>query len=186
MRIGIDIDDTITNTWECMKPIYVKEFGVTLDELNNSLPYYKSVENKVSSVDEFFSRMTKYYDDVNDDILIKDDVKDVIDILHQKGHKIIFITARGDGYTDALKSTKKYLDSHNIYYDKVIVNALRKDVYAKEEEIDLFIDDSLNHCKEVLDSGIDVLLFETYYNKEDKMFKHVSSWKEILEYIENK
>ena len=35
MRIGIDIDDTITNSWEYLKPFYAKEFSLTQDYLNN-------------------------------------------------------------------------------------------------------------------------------------------------------
>ena len=35
MRIGIDIDDTIASSWKYMKPLYSKEFNISIDEINS-------------------------------------------------------------------------------------------------------------------------------------------------------
>ena len=40
MKIGIDIDDTITDTWKTLIPIYSKVFNKDLNLLSKSAPYY--------------------------------------------------------------------------------------------------------------------------------------------------
>ena len=54
MRIGIDIDDTITDTWSYMVPIYSQVFNIPVEELSNSLPYYNSVKKLNLTVEEYF------------------------------------------------------------------------------------------------------------------------------------
>ena len=44
MRIGIDIDDTITNTWQYMIPTYEKVFHIDKKILSTSIPYYGSIQ----------------------------------------------------------------------------------------------------------------------------------------------
>lgn len=185
MKIGIDIDDTIANSWDTFIPIYSKEFNIPIEELQVSKPYYYSLKNKIT-VEEYFEKMSKIHDDITLDIPIKENVKEVIDKLYELGHKVIFITARGKSHTNPYTITKKYLDDHKIKYEKLIVDASEKDKICKEEKIDLFIDDSIKHCQSVSLKGIEVLLFETKYNKEDKQFKHIKNWNEVYEYIKSR
>lgn len=182
MRIGIDIDDTITNSWEYLKPIYEKEFDIKIND--TSLPYYKAVNEKIDlTFDEFAGRLNKY-DYLKTNIPIKTDAIEILNKLKQEGHTIIFITARGKTYKDPYKITKEYLDKFNIPYDKIILEAWDKSISCQEEEIDLFIDDSPKHCEEVIDNGIDVLMMETNYNKNYSQFKHVANWYQVYDYIE--
>lgn len=182
MRIGIDIDDTITKTWEYMMPIYSKEFNISIDK--NSLPYYHPIKNIVS-FEEFSERMRKY-EELKTDIPLKEYVQIILKKLKKEGHTIIFITARGSTYSDPYKATKDYLDKYNIPYDKIIVNSWDKAIVCKNENIDLFIDDSHKHCQEVKDIGIPVLMMETNYNKQNTEFIHVKDWQEVYEYIQNR
>lgn len=182
MRIGIDIDDTITNSWESLIPLYRKIFGIKIDE--NTEPYYGSVKDKMT-LDEFLEMGRKYQDKMAEAPL-KEDAYEILTKLKQEGHTIIFITARGKSYTNAYKSTKKYLDKHHIPYDKLIVDTFDKSKACQEENIDLFIDDAKKHCEEVLSCGIDAIMMETSYNKKYKEFKHVKNWKEVYEYIKNR
>lgn len=181
MRIGIDIDDTITNSWEYLKPIYEKEFNI---ELNiNSLPYYKAVKEKINlTFDEFASRLNKY-DQLKMDIPIKKDAIEVLNKLKQEGYTIVFITARGKTYKNPYQLTIEYLNKFNIPYDKIILESWDKSISCKEEEIDLFIDDSPKHCEEVSNVGIDVLMMETTYNKKYSQFKRIKNWYQVYDYI---
>ena len=52
-----------------------------------------------------------------------------------------------------------------------------------ENKIDLFIDDSINNCLNVLEYGIDTFIFDNIYNKNTKI-KRVKNWLEINKYIE--
>ena len=185
MKIGIDIDDTIANSWDTFIPAYSKIFDISVDKLKESKPYYQAIQNKIS-LDEYFKKMSKIHDDLTLDIPLKENVKETIDKLYELGHKVVFITARGKSHSDAYDITKKYLDNHQIKYEKLIVEASEKDKICKEEQINLFIDDSIKHCRSVALKGIEVLLFETNYNKNDKQFKHVKNWDEVYFYIKSR
>lgn len=185
MKIGIDIDDTIADTWKCLIPHYSKVFNVSVDKLKKSLPYYPSVEDKVT-LEEYFQKVIPIYDEYIMTVKLKDNVKEVIDKLYELGHTVIFITDRGKEQTNAYENTKKYLDNHQIRYDKIILGASDKSTVCNEEKIDLFIDNSIKHCDFVSKTKTEILMFETEYNKDISKFKHVKNWNEIYEYIKNR
>lgn len=186
MRIGIDIDDTITDTWPYMVPIYSRVFNIPIEELSNSLPYYNSVKKLNLTVDEYFKIMQPYYEKNALNIPIKKDAKEVINTLKKEGHKIIFITARGKMYREPASITETYLEKNGIMYDKLIINATDKATICKNENIDLFIDDSYKHCLSVSSVGIKVLMYNANYNKNIKEFNHIASWNEVYDYINKK
>ncbi len=185
MRIGVDIDDTITNSWECFIPYYAKMFNIDENTLHKSTPYYYSIKPTIS-LDEYFERILPIYDEVIPKVTLKENVKEVIDKLYELGHEVIFITARGRGHTDPYSVSKDYLDKHKIKYEKLIVNSGDKSKVCQKEKIDLFIDDSVKHCKATSKLGIEVLMFDAYYNRDCQEFKHVKSWNEIYEYIKGR
>ena len=185
MRIGIDIDDTITNSWECLIPTYSKMFNIDEETLHKSMPYYSSVKN-IISLDEYYKVMLPVYDEVIPNVSLKDNVKEVIDKLYELGHNVIFITSRGIDHTNAYKTSKDYLDKYHIKYERIITGCQDKSEVCEREHIDLFIDDSVKHCLSVSKKGIDTLLFETYYNKDCNDIKHVASWIDVYNYIKSR
>ena len=186
MRIGIDIDDTITDTWSYMVPIYSHIFNIPTEELSHTQPYYNSVKKLNLTIDDYFKIMQPYYRENTLNIPIKKDAQEVINILKKEGHKIIFITARGKMYHEPKLITKTYLEKNDIKYDKLIINANDKATICKKENIDLFIDDSYKHCQSVSSIGIKVLMFGTNYNKNIKEFTRITSWYEVYNYINKK
>ena len=172
MRIGIDVDDTITNSWESLLPHYSRYFNIDESILKKSKPYYMSVKDLIT-LDEYFEMILPIYDEVIPKVNLKENAKEVINKLYEDGHYIVFITARGRGHTNPYKQTKDYLDKHNIKYNKIIVNATNKAEVCQ-------------NCKIVSDIGIESLLFETYYNKEEETLHHVKSWTEIHNYIKSR
>ncbi len=183
MRIGIDIDDTITDSWPTLLPHYEKEFNIPIEVLKNRMPYYYSLENEIT-MEEYFKRVKDINRDVILNIPLKKDACKYINKLMEDGNEIVFITSRGfDENYDPYGMTAKYLEEHNIGYTKLVINAKDKSVAAIEENIDLFIDDSLKHIGKVSEKGIPALLFETNYNRNDKLYRHVKSWKEIYNVI---
>ena len=186
MRIGIDIDDTITNTWENSLKVHSELFGVPVSEMQKSLPYYNAVKH-VTTLAEYYTKIKTVIDEVAKNVPIKKDAKEIINKLKAEGHTIIIITARDNrAYIAPYEVSKNYLDNHQIKYDKLIIGAENKAAVAKKEEIDLFIDDSIKHCSSVADSGIDVLLYETYYNRFDTRFIHMKDWYQIYDYIKDR
>ena len=186
MRIGIDIDDTITNTWEMVIPYYSREFGVPEEDLKKSIPYYSAVKD-CCKVDEYFERIMPIYNNVCSRVPLRDNVVKILTDLHNKGHEIIFISSRGEGYSDAYTLTKEYLDKNGVPYDRLIVGASRnKDNLCVTEKVDLFVDDSYKHCVNASKVGVKVLLAERYYNKEHLEFPHLKEWNDIYKYIEDR
>lgn len=186
MRIGIDIDDTITNSWDVLAKEYAKIFDVPETILIDSIPYYNNIIKTKYTLEEYFEKVIPINDILVPNLPLKENVKEVIDKLYELGHIVFFITARGKENTDAYKTTKEYLDKHNIRYEKLILGIKSKAEACIDESIDLMIDDSIKHCKAVSAAGIEVLMFETKYNKEYIEFKHIKNWNEIYEYIKSR
>lgn len=181
MNIGIDIDDTICNSWDNL-----------IDEICND---FKLEKRKVIKSKKIYNNLLQlktkdYHNYAKEKFMkllynpkLKPQVKEVIDEL-KKENKIIFITARTDYcYIDAYNFTKNYLDKNNIYYDKIIVGKIKKAKTCIEENIDVFIDDSIKNCMEVNKCNIKTILFENYYNEDCNIFIKAKNWNQILTII---
>ena len=191
MRIGIDIDDTITN---------IK------DKLTNAaLKYAKSLNKKVQNIDynivdiynngniyqklfNFNYEELKYFlgtiqEEITDNAIPRENCVEVINKLHNDGNEIYIITARDkEFHEDPYLQSKEFLDKNSIYYDKLIVNARNKAMACIENNIDLLIDDSISNCLNSDNFGIDTI---TIGNKNNRGIKNVDNWEEIYDYIKN-
>lgn len=184
MKIGIDIDDTICDTWEYVMPYVAKYYNISYDDLKKSEKYYEKALD--ISLEEYCKFAKKFYDKITLNVPLKKDVVEVLNDLKNMGFEIIFITARSTlGYTNPYETSLKYLIKNNVPFDKLIVGKKDKKKICEEEKIDLFIDDSIENIKEVKKLNIDVLLFETKENKNTSL-KKVKNFKEIKNYIEVK
>lgn len=186
MRIGIDVDDTITNSYEnIIKEIadyYHKDFCELLERKMSYTDFFDNEE--FPNYNAFAFERYKY---IVGKTSIKENAVNVINKLHNEGHKIIFITARHYGeYDDPYAITLKYLSKHGIEFDEIIVNKLDKGIACKNEDIDLFIDDSVSNCRKVQDAGIDVLLFDAPFNKDNTEFRRIYNWKEVYNIVNEK
>lgn len=170
MRIGIDIDDTITNSKE-----YITEIK------RNVFPERNPHELLPDAV--FVKFMEKFDDSLHKNVTLKSNVHEVFNWMKEKGHKIIFITARGYYSKNAYNNTIEYLAKNDIPYDKLICEAYDKGLVAKENNIDLFIDDKLTNCQSVKEQGIDVIKFRRV-DEENNGFFTVDNWLDIKKYIE--
>lgn len=182
MNIGIDIDDTITYTYETLLPMIALKYGMNINKLMSQKPSYKMLSKSLPNYEEFasanYSTMAKI-------VPLRDGVVDILTKLREQGHKIIFITARNHTeYDNPYKLSKEYLDFNKIPYDKLIVNASDKVKYCILESIDLFIDDNTNHCKAVQRRGIDTLQFDTIFTEKIKGLERVNSWEEVYNKVQ--
>lgn len=170
MRIGVDIDDTITETsdfinyylnlyypsYTCYRDLPEKDFDIFVQKIIRKLYRYAK---------------------------LKDHVPYVFKELKKMGHTIIFITARGDLGEFYDEDTRAYLANHDIPYDKIIYKAQEKGKIAKENKIDLFIDDKINMCDKVASEGIEVIHIA---GKGKSDYLEFDNWLDILEYIKSK
>ncbi len=208
MRIGIDIDDTISNTNDCLIKqaiIYDKQFakgrGFKDPEAYSLMEmFYWSVLD----VDGFFKwfKRGNYY-------LTFEPIEQACEILQkltEDGHEIILITKR----TNNLKNrnlTKKWLKKYGFKYQGLYLGCDKKGELCQALNIDLFIDNDKYNCLDAVEYNIPCILKGTKYNqietknkkdsvkhdsktkkdskkpKESYPFKRIESWEDIYKYI---
>ena len=192
MRLGIDIDNVISNFNEELLKEYIKHDKELRNTgiINKNADYIRrgmfdwSEDEERSFYRDNIERIVK-------DLKVKEGAKEYIDKLKSDGHIIYIITGRDNGeYTDPYNMTKKWLDNNSIYYDKLILtNAYKNDKHGKTEKclennIDIMIDDSVHICQDCIDNNITTLLMDTPYNKKVDI-PRVHNWKELYEFIYN-
>lgn len=171
MIIGIDLDDTIVKTsLEALKRL--KEYAPNYNNHRDLPP------NKYK---EF---MTKYVEVIMENEELFDGVKEAFDYLNSKGYKVIFITARNNTFSENIMDiTTKYLKKNGFKYDSIVFNQNKKGSTAKENNVDIFIDDKEEVLEEVSRYGIECIRFT---NKMDSKFKTFNNWDQIIEYLKSK
>ena len=122
-----------------------------------------------------------YYEKIMESVKPKEDAIEVINNL-SKNNKIFIITARWDRKNGIIaKITKDWLEKNNIKYNELFLGHKDKRKIIQDNNIEVFIDDSLKTCMEIYEMGIKTLIMDSRINKnmkEDKI-ERVFSWKEI-------
>lgn len=192
MRLGIDIDNVISNFNEELLNEYIKHDK----ELRNTGIINKNADYIRRGMfdwteDEEKSFYSNNIERIVKQLKVKDGAKEYIDKLKADGHIIYIITGRDNGeYSDPYNMTKKWLDNNYIFYDKLILtNAYKNDKHGKtekclENDIDIMIDDSIHICQDCIENNITTLLMDTPYNKQVNI-PRVYNWKELYEFICN-
>ena len=193
MNIGIDIDDTIANTYDVLFK-YVQEYTihdiVTDREKNNrdmiAQMYRTNFRNGDKKQDkEFFNR---YYEKTV--LKVKPKMKAIENIkkLKEEGNQIYLITARFPSEKFNIEElTKGWLKKYDIPYDKLILDSENKVITAKEHCIDIFVDDNIKNCTEMAKVGIKTYIMDTIVNKDfiDENIERVYSWSQLYQKIED-
>lgn len=185
MKIGIDIDDTMADTFEYLMPYIADFFNVDIKYLKDNNISYNNLPKEMKERELEFAK--EYYDKIIPNTPFKPKVAEYIDKIKELGHEIVVITARDKTlYTDEYKTTIEELKNNNIQYDKLICDFDKAKV-CKNEKIELFIDDSINNCKKVKELGIETILFNSKSNINNKTnLNRVDNWKDIYEKIKEK
>ena len=190
MIIGIDIDDTIARTTE-QTDIYAKEYTEKILKRkfqignNNTLDpmWARYVYGWTEEEDKNFWDL--YYEKDMENVKPKEDAIKVINELY-KSNEIIIISARWDRESGIInKITKKWLEKNDIHYHKLYLGHKDKRNIARENNIELFIDDSIKTCNEIRSLGIKTFIMSSRQNEkiDAKDLKRVNNWNEIYEII---
>ena len=109
MRIGIDIDDTITNSYNRILSELEKYYNINkYMYMNSGISYYDIMKDKKTFPD-YYDYCKNNFERILYDVPLKHNVKEVIDKL-KENNEIIFITARNkDEYNDPYTYTKEFL-----------------------------------------------------------------------------
>lgn len=185
MKIGIDIDDTLSFL-EKTRVKTAKKY-LKRNHLN-----YKLIRKDTHLFSEMFNwpqeECDKFWFEMADDMLLKapvrKDASKVIKRLKKEGNEIIIITARTQKWhKNPFQMSEEWLNNNHIPYDELLVGFLDKTEICKEKGIDVFIDDMPNTLKKLKPFGIETMLMKNSYNVDEKDLKLVKNWKEIYNNI---
>ena len=186
MRIGIDIDNCISNFDDVLLEEYLKhDKELRNTGIINEKPYYLTVgmfDWSKEENDEF------YYNNIQRIAMslkpLKDS-KEIIDKLKDDGNEIYIISSRDNGeYINPEEMTREWLNKYEIYYDKLILTGkYEKGPVCKENKIDIMIDDSIKNCEDIEANGVKCFIMNTRYNKQETRFERVKRWDEIYSKI---
>lgn len=190
MRIGIDIDDTISKTTEeidkyaCRytEKILKRKFELKNDGITDPM-WAKYMYSW--SVEEDHKFWDLYYEKFIQSVKPKENAIEVINEL-SKTNEIIIITARWDIESGIIHSiTENWLKKYGINYTKLYIGHEDKRQIAKENNIDIFIDDNIKTCKQLHEAGIKTYIMDSRINHSMDAgdIERVFTWKEIAKKI---
>ncbi len=166
MRIGIDIDETLTDTEKSFNNV-IKKYNVK---------FSKKYSEKWNE-DEKVYLLSNFIEEILSNAVLKEGSKKAIDLLNNMGHELIVITARNNEYSNNIEAiTRNLIRENKLKFSAIYFNQKIKSDIAKKLNIDLMIDDSVEVYKNMKKENIDCILFG------DK----IQNWSEVLEYIKGK
>ena len=191
MKIGIDIDNVISNMDDTLLNEYLKhDKELRGTGIINHNPYNVrcgmfdwSKEEEETFYKENIERMAKDFRPLNG-------AKRIINKLKSDGNDIYIISGRDNGeYSEPREMTEEWLKKYEINYDELILtNAYdkhAKTIECKRYKIDIMIEDNIATCQDLKENGIQVLLMNTRYNQENKELERALSWNDIYSKISN-
>lgn len=189
MRIGIDIDNCISNFDDILLREYLKhDKQLRNTGIINENPEYLRQGMFDWSEEEESSFYNANIEEFAKKLKPLEDSSYYIKKLKEDGHEIYIITGRNNGeYRNPHQLSKQWLNQYHVVYDKLIcTNAYDK--HAKTEVclencIDLMIEDSIKISLDLIHNGIKVFTMNTRYNQKEQTLDRVSNWKEIYERI---
>lgn len=187
MKIGIDIDGVILDYERVLKTygdlydfIELKKDGI----INRNEHYLRNrydwtEEERMNFINKYFLKLSKQTS-------LIPGAKDVINMLQKEGNELIIISARG-GMIEEMKDVAiEKFNEEGISFNKYYWKQEDKLEVAKNEKIDVMIDDSYNVCKKLSSNGIKTIYFrdkEMKVLEQNDNLKEVSNWGEIYRYI---
>ena len=171
MKIGIDIDDTVMNTFDVIEEAaryfdkYFLENKVYQDITKYDFHerFYWTSEEKKAFFNYF--RKNKLYLKAKP----KGDALYYLEKLYNEGYELYFLTRRKkDEKLDILSITKNDLISKGFKFTDCYIGLSKKGEACKSLGIDVFIDDAVIQIEDVNNYGIKTILVDNWYNKEYK------------------
>ncbi len=188
MKIGIDVDNTITNTIPILKE-YCRRYNdeVVKRNLKINEKGYTTVTLYDWTAEENLIFCNKYFHEIFLKVDVKEKAREIIEKIKNEGNEIYIITARSEPTViDPYNITKVFLDKNNIVYDKIIVNCKDKYKYCKENDIEIMIDDEPRNIN-LISEIIPVIAFKGIYNENcnGKNVIKVNTWEEAYKEYRN-
>ena len=166
MILGIDIDNTITDTNKTVRKYLKQEYPLYED--------YKSLPKE-----EYENFLKKNLKEMRKEYKIKAGVKEAWSYFKKNNFKIIIITARDNEFDDNnIQDTINFFKTYDLFYDKIYFKVQNKGAIACKEKVDLFIDDKETNLDDVALYNISCICL----GKSSK-YPSFTNWYTLLEYI---
>lgn len=179
MKIAVDIDDTLTESFDYFQPYIAEFFDADEKVLKEKNVSYANLPEEWKSREIAFCKA--YYDRIVEYTPFKSNAVDGVRRLKELGHEIVILTGRSNAfYTDPYKTTRKELARGGIAYDELIC-ALDKVAACRNAKIELLIDDLIPNCEAVNAVGVPALLFTSKANAgEQTLNRRINNWTEAV------
>ena len=188
MRIGIDIDNVISNfNDELLKEYLEHDKKLRNTGIINENPHHITQGmfdwTKEENDDFYYNNIER----IAKKLKPLSRAAEIISKLKNENNEIYIISSRDNGeYTNPKEMTEKWLSDNNIQYDVLILTYKgEKGKICKENNIDIMIDDSAGICRDCFENNITTLIMDKPCNREEKEITRVHNWKEIYEFITN-
>ena len=169
MNIGIDIDDTMSETTKLANSILHSDYK------NLNINDYHELSKK-----DFLKFCKDHILEIQKYMILKDGVVEMLKLWKDKGYKIYIITARGSKKMEFLiPITLEFLKNNNIVYDEIIFKQERKGNACKEKNIDVFIDDKEEVLDEVKKKNPDIRTIRFLNKLEVSKHESIRSWFQV-------
>lgn len=181
MTIGIDIDDTLTNTFEHLIPYVAAYCGRDEEELRRKGISYENIPPEWGFDHKVVWKAI--FDTAVPLTPIKEGAREAMERIKAAGHRIVIVTARtNECYTDCYKTTLEELKNLSIPYDKLVCS-YNKGEACLQEGIEVFLDDSVTNCRLTSSVGVKTYMMASRFNKEASLpsVKRVANWVEFLQ-----
>lgn len=186
MRIGIDIDDTITNSYQEIFEQIGKYYNVNSYYLIEEGYKYEDVSKDENNFPGYINFCRTIVEDLLKTVSVKHGAKEMIKKLHDEGNEIVLITARDyEEFSNPYDLTRQFLKENGIYYDKLYVGIKQKGRFCKANNIDVLVDDSVTHCTSAKENNIPHLLLDNTFNRDARELDRVYGWYDAYNALQN-
>lgn len=189
MKIGIDLDGVVFDS-EVQYRIYEELYE------ENYLHINKKIDNKAIRIldrfswneEEFKTFLELYHEKVTKEANFMPGAIEVLNLLKKEGHTLIIITARGGINKSLIPLTEKRLAEKGLdIFDKYYWGTENKFEICNKENIDIMIDDNIEKCSAIANTGRKVIYFQdiSSYDACHDNITTLYNWGEIYRYIKN-
>lgn len=189
MKIGVDLDDTLTKTMAEIVDFHNDKYGTNLsvEKLKDGATWKTwggTHEDDVKKIHNF--HLSSY----GQDIPSITEAKDILERLKKENNDLYIITARSDYIK---KDTEEWVEKNfpnifsKIYFTNQFLNnetSTTKRKICDELGIDIFIEDNISYALDCAKPGRKIFLLDYPWNQTDSLpedVTRVKSWQEIGE-----
>jgi len=178
MRIGFDVDDTLVNTKILQEKLW-KEFFTN----NYNSNYDINLPSNINGFDDEYISLfwDTYREQLSFSTTFKDNCSEVLHKLKNDGFELCVVTSRPDyKYDNLCERIKIWFKENNIPISIIYTNVKDKGKFVYDNDFDILVDDSLDHCINTINMGKISILFNRVDNYDGLM---TDNWLELYNII---